>query len=445
MEKHIYRTVKDKGGLIGLQLMLLAGGSEWCMGQGVGIGAASFSPTSDAALELRSTTSGLLITRMTEAQRDAIATPSEGLLIYQTDIASGFYYFNGVEWVPFISDDLVVSSIDNLGNHMADEDVVLNGNTLVNIPGGGGIQISDAGQVSIGGAHSSSVLAAQGSSVPSFEGQNNGVISVMSELIPYNYVPVDFVHDQSAYPMARIAAQMTGAGATLSLGTSSDAAQGVTNTAMTIDETGNIGIGTKLPSSRLEVMNGDMRLSQNLGDAGKFSMQGTGAGATTFKAGAQGATNIDYTLPVQQGEAGTILANNGAGDLSWASFTSLLGTATRAVNGNGVAQGSNVDTYADLGQMTLSVVPGTYIVLFNAQFTMTTGNTVGEFAIHCESTVMTESIRQVMAPSNNAPGNVSIMSVLNVTQPSTAKIVFKRVVGGTCTVSGRTLIMIRIV
>ncbi len=191
MEKHIYRTAKVNGGLIGIQLMLLLGGGQWANGQGVGIGTTSFSPTSDAALELRSTSSGLLITRMTQNQRDAIASPSEGLLIYQTDIASGFYYFNGVEWVPFVSEDLVVSSIDNLGNHMADEDVVLNGNSLVNTPGGGGIQISDDGNVSIGGAHSSSVLAAQGSSVPSFEGQNNGVISVTSELVPLNFVPVD--------------------------------------------------------------------------------------------------------------------------------------------------------------------------------------------------------------------------------------------------------------
>ncbi len=414
-------------------------------GQGVGIGTASFSPVSDAALELRSTRSGLLITRMTRTQRDAIVNPSEGLLIYQTDNGSGFYYFNGVEWVPFINGNVVVSSIDNLGNHQAEQDVVLHGNSLVNAAGGGGIQINDQGRVSIGNAEALSPLAVQGSSVPNFEGQNNGVISVACEKVPFNFVPVDFVHDESAYPMARIAAQMTGLGAKLALGTSSNATLGVTNTAMTIDETGNIGIGTKLPGRRLEVMNGDIHISRTLGDAGKISMQGTGAGATTFRAGAQGAGDISYTLPLQQGEVGTILSNNGAGDLNWSSFTLLLGTATRAVNGNGVSQVSNITTFTDLNQMSLSVEPGTYIVLFNAQFTMTTGNTIGEFGIHCESNVLTESLRQVMAPANNAPGNISIMSVLSVTSSSVAKIVFRRMVGGDCSVSGRTFILIRIV
>lgn len=253
--------------------------------------------------------------------------------------------------------------------------------------------------------------------------------------------------------MARIAAQMTEQGGKLALGTSNDADLGVTNTAMTIDEAGNVGIGTKLPTRKLEVMNGDvqvmngdLRVAQStVGNAGMLYMQGTGVGATTIKAGAQGADNIEYTLPLQQGAASTILSNDGAGALAWSSFTSLLGTATRAVNGDGVIQVSNEVTFADLNQMALSVEPGTYIVLFNAQFSMTTGNTVGEFAINCQSTVFTESLRQVMAPSNNAPGNVSIMSVLNVTAPSVAKIVFRRVVGGDCTVSGRTLILIRIV
>lgn len=43
------------------------------------------SPDASAKLDIVSTTSGLLLPRMTKAQRDAIASPANGLLLYQTD------------------------------------------------------------------------------------------------------------------------------------------------------------------------------------------------------------------------------------------------------------------------------------------------------------------------------------------------------------------------
>lgn len=50
-------------------------------GGSMGIGGA---PVAQAALEVTSTTQGILLPRMTEVQRDAIATPPAGLLIYNT-------------------------------------------------------------------------------------------------------------------------------------------------------------------------------------------------------------------------------------------------------------------------------------------------------------------------------------------------------------------------
>lgn len=47
----------------------------------VGVAAA---PVATALLELESTTQGLLIPRMTGAERDAIGTPATGLVIYNT-------------------------------------------------------------------------------------------------------------------------------------------------------------------------------------------------------------------------------------------------------------------------------------------------------------------------------------------------------------------------
>ena len=53
------------------------------------IGINNETPDASAALDITSTTGGLLAPRMTAAQRDAITTPSQGLIIFCSDCASG--------------------------------------------------------------------------------------------------------------------------------------------------------------------------------------------------------------------------------------------------------------------------------------------------------------------------------------------------------------------
>ena len=53
-----------------------------------------------AIVQLDSTDKGILIPRMLEAERLAIATPADSLLVYQTDETKGFYYFDDTEWKP---------------------------------------------------------------------------------------------------------------------------------------------------------------------------------------------------------------------------------------------------------------------------------------------------------------------------------------------------------
>jgi hypothetical protein len=53
------------------------------------VGINNETPDPSAALDITSTTGGLLVPRMTAAQRDAITTPSQGLIIFCTDCASG--------------------------------------------------------------------------------------------------------------------------------------------------------------------------------------------------------------------------------------------------------------------------------------------------------------------------------------------------------------------
>ena len=62
------------------------------------VGINTSSPHESAALDIVSTTGGLLVPRMTETQRDAITSAATGLMIYQTDGTAGFYYYNGSSW-----------------------------------------------------------------------------------------------------------------------------------------------------------------------------------------------------------------------------------------------------------------------------------------------------------------------------------------------------------
>ena len=63
----------------------------------VGIG--TNTPNASAALDITSTTSGLLIPRMTDQQRLDIYDPAPGLMVYVTDFGGGtFMFYDGITW-----------------------------------------------------------------------------------------------------------------------------------------------------------------------------------------------------------------------------------------------------------------------------------------------------------------------------------------------------------
>jgi uncharacterized protein (TIGR02145 family) len=65
------------------------------------IGIGTTTPHASAALDITSTTSGLLPPRMTEAQRNVISTPAAGLIVYCTNCGANgeLEIFNGSAWV----------------------------------------------------------------------------------------------------------------------------------------------------------------------------------------------------------------------------------------------------------------------------------------------------------------------------------------------------------
>ena len=62
------------------------------------VGINTNTPDASSALDIESTTGGILIPRLTESQRDAVSSPATGLMIYQIDQTTGFYFYNGTAW-----------------------------------------------------------------------------------------------------------------------------------------------------------------------------------------------------------------------------------------------------------------------------------------------------------------------------------------------------------
>jgi len=86
--------------------------------QGVGVG--TLTPNQSAVLDLTSTTKGVLIPRMTTAQRDAIVTPATGLQILNTDDYCLDIY-DGTGWIKncglrVIGTDTAAASLESIAN-----------------------------------------------------------------------------------------------------------------------------------------------------------------------------------------------------------------------------------------------------------------------------------------------------------------------------------------
>ena len=110
------------------------------------IGIGTVTPNASSVLDIASVTKGMLAPRMTTAQRIAITSPAESLLVYDTDLKA-FYYYSATAWIPINSgvsrlNFKRIKSTDNLPTVLATElaagggaKYVLNSSTLYEING----------------------------------------------------------------------------------------------------------------------------------------------------------------------------------------------------------------------------------------------------------------------------------------------------------------------
>ena len=83
--------------LLAFSYILLAG-LQMINAQTNNVGINTTTPDASAALDVVSTTQGMLVPRMTAAQRGFISSPATGLMVYQSDAPAGFYFYNGTAW-----------------------------------------------------------------------------------------------------------------------------------------------------------------------------------------------------------------------------------------------------------------------------------------------------------------------------------------------------------
>ena len=116
------------------------------LSQGVAINTDGSDADNSAILDVKSTNAGILVPRMTQAQRDAISGPATGLMIFQADNTPGFYYNAGTS----VSPSWIKLSVptDNFNDADADatnelQSLSISGHDISLSDGGGTVTVPD--------------------------------------------------------------------------------------------------------------------------------------------------------------------------------------------------------------------------------------------------------------------------------------------------------------
>lgn len=272
-------------------------GFNFCLAQNVAINEDGSPPDNSAMLDITSNNRGLLIPRMTEAQKNAIVQPATGLLIYQTDLDSGFYYNQGSsgspDWIALVT---TLSATPDI------EEVLISGNDA------NGEDLFGVARLGIGIASTN------------FEAQINNPTG------------------NGAFLQLTEASFGTSINDGFRLGIDNGVAQLINaeNTAMAfytnniermrLDANGRLGIGTNAPDSLLDVVGGARIDTLNINSA--------------------------FTFPSQDGTFSQTLITDGSGNVRWGDNGDHLGnhiaTQNIQLNGNYLSNdGDNEGLFVD--------------------------------------------------------------------------------------------------
>lgn len=264
--------------------------------QGMAINSTGTKADSSAMLDISSTAKGVLVPRMTDAQKQAISSPATGLMIYQTDGTAGYYYWDGGAWTKLstgsgsgwstsgntLTGSLPGSPDEFLGSTNAADLILTTNNTEK-------ARITSGGYFGIGKSNPSSLLHINGDSpVLKIETKTN-MTDPAIYLIKFGVRTMEL--------------KLSDVGPNYGL-LITDQNSGIPRMVVNASS-GNvgIGIGNGNPGARLDVKS-DIHISGSSSGYVGLTVPAS-AGSTT------------YTLPSADGASGQVLSTNGSGTLSW--------------------------------------------------------------------------------------------------------------------------------
>ena len=362
--------MKITSGWQGITLLFLCLMNYALLAQNVAINADNSSPDASAMLDIKSTTKGLLIPRMTTSQRTNIGSPAASLLVYDTNLKA-YYYFDGTTWAA-----VGATSADNLGNHKATANLQL-GNYWLSADGDSeGLFIKSSGKVGVGITPSSTFEVSMGATATldqsmtvttalatnhaaSWQSFTAGATGELSSVELFLWQASSQTYTVSIY-------QGEGTGGALLFSGATATGSGIANEWLNfiLDEVQVIS-GTKYTiavddwyhiGSAFNQYAGGKRNGSTTGDLNfkTFVKQAKG----NFSISNTGVTVGDYTLPKTDGSTGQMLITDGSGSLNW--------TSPNVFNSNnGITNNSNTFQLGGSLNQSTTLTLGVNSLIFN--------------------------------------------------------------------------------
>lgn len=255
-----------------------------CFCQNVGIGTTS--PHASAQLDVSSTTKGVLIPRMTDAEKNAITSPAPGLLIFNTNTNS-FQYYHLSSWVNISHSGIINGSPNKVAKFNSPWG--LTANTLIT-DNGAGVAINTTNALPNSSALLDMTSNTKGVLIPRMTTtERNAIATPATGLLVFDNTTNSFwFYNSSAWTELN-----TGGGSSK---------WNLNGTNISNNNSGNVGIGTGTPSARLHVTDSSVLFSAGgppIATPGNPPIQGEGrrmmwyADKAAFRAGFVAGTDWD--------------------------------------------------------------------------------------------------------------------------------------------------------